>query len=88
MGQSASAEIQAVANDLIINVNEILKVKWNIKTVLANDNTKMLAILEPPLSPECCIYRVPSDLRKLNDRHYSIWELPLSSANVVIELKG
>jgi hypothetical protein len=72
MEQSASAKIQAAANDLIINVNENSKSQMKHQDrVLANEITKMLEILEPPLSPECCIYRVPSDLRKLNEEAYT-----------------
>ncbi|XP_062177918.1 uncharacterized protein LOC133882718 [Alnus glutinosa] len=38
---------------------------------LANNITQMLESLEPPLSPECCIYKVPSDLRKMNEEAYT-----------------
>jgi hypothetical protein len=31
--------------------------------VLANNIELMLESSEPPLSPECCIYRIPPDLR-------------------------
>jgi len=30
---------------------------------LANNITQMLKSLEPPLSCECCIYKIPNDLR-------------------------
>jgi hypothetical protein len=68
MEQSTSPEIQAATNDLshlIINVKEH-QGKW-----LANDITKILESSEPPLSPECCIYRVPTDLRKVNEKAYT-----------------
>jgi hypothetical protein len=39
--------------------------------VLANKITEMLGSLESPLSPECCIYRVPHELRKLNEEAYT-----------------
>jgi len=39
--------------------------------VLANDIAKMLESSEPPLSPECCIYKVPTDLRKVNEKAYT-----------------
>jgi hypothetical protein len=39
--------------------------------VLADDITKMLERAERPLSPECCIYRVPHDLRKLKEKAYT-----------------
>jgi hypothetical protein len=38
---------------------------------LANKLRHMLENSEFPLSPECCIYRVPSDLRKLNEEAYT-----------------
>jgi hypothetical protein len=72
MEQSASAEIQAATNDLIINVNENSESQMEHQDkALANNITQMLESLEPPLSPECCIYRVPSDLRKVNEEAYT-----------------
>ena len=38
---------------------------------LINEITKMLTSLEPPLSTDCCIYRVPDYLRKLNEAAYT-----------------
>jgi len=67
MKQSATGQIQATANDLIINVNENSESQMEHQDrVLANDIAKMLESSEPPLSPECCIYKVPTDLRKVN----------------------
>jgi hypothetical protein len=73
MEQSASAEIQVATNVLIINVNENSESQMEYQDrELANDITKMLESSEPPfLSPECCIYMVPSDLRKLNEKAYT-----------------
>jgi hypothetical protein len=53
MAESASAEIQLAANDLLNNI------------------TKMLESSEPLLSSECCIYKVPTDLRKVNEEAYT-----------------
>ncbi|KAM7493048.1 hypothetical protein LguiB_027657 [Lonicera macranthoides] len=36
-----------------------------------NEIDKMLDELEPPLSSECCIYRVPRELRKVNEEAYT-----------------
>ncbi|XP_062176229.1 UPF0481 protein At3g47200-like [Alnus glutinosa] len=72
MEQSASAEIQTATNDLMINVNENSESQMEHQdNALANSITQMLESLEPPLSPECCIYRVPSDLRKVNEKAYT-----------------
>ncbi|XP_065630033.1 UPF0481 protein At3g47200-like [Quercus suber] len=38
---------------------------------LVNDMTEMLKNLEPPLLTDCCIYRVPYHLRKLNEDSYT-----------------
>ena len=38
---------------------------------LVNDMTEMLNNLEPPLSTDSCIYRVPYDLRKWNEESYT-----------------
>jgi hypothetical protein len=38
---------------------------------LANNITQMLESSEPPLSPECCIYKVPTELRKVNEQAYT-----------------
>lgn len=38
---------------------------------LINEITEMLTSLEPPLSTDCCIYRVPDHLRKLNEAAYT-----------------
>jgi hypothetical protein len=66
MEQSATGEIQAAANDLLNLINPRSQDKW-----LANDITKMIESSEPPLSPECCIYKVPTDLRKVNEKAYT-----------------
>jgi hypothetical protein len=72
MKQSATGQIQATANDLIINVNENSESQMEHQDrVLANDIAKMLESSEPPLSPECCIYKVPTDLRKVNEKAYT-----------------
>jgi hypothetical protein len=73
MEQSVSAEIQATAaNDLIIIANENSESQMEHQdTVLAKDITKMLESSEPPLSPECCIYMVPIDLCKVNEKPYA-----------------
>jgi hypothetical protein len=42
---------------------------------LANNITQMLESLEPPLSPECCIYRVPRDLWKVNEKKLTLLRL-------------
>ncbi|XP_062176225.1 UPF0481 protein At3g47200-like [Alnus glutinosa] len=68
MEQSAIPEIHSAANDLlhlIINVKEH-QGKW-----LANDITKMLQSSEPPLLLERCIYRVLTNLRKVNKKAYT-----------------
>jgi len=71
MAESASAEIQEEANALIINVNENSESEWEANRALANNITQMLESSEPPLSPECCIYKVPTDLRKVNEKAYT-----------------
>jgi hypothetical protein len=69
---SVRAEIQLATNDLRINVNENSESQMEDQDrALANNITQMLESLEPPLSPECCIYRVPSDLRKVNEKAYT-----------------
>ncbi|XP_062176400.1 UPF0481 protein At3g47200-like [Alnus glutinosa] len=79
MEESSSQEIQEEANALIINVIEIEELHREANasveiedrdTQLVNDITEMLESSEPPLSPKCCIYRVPHDLRKLNEEAY------------------
>jgi hypothetical protein len=62
-------------------VNENSEGKWeasstsrkeNQDRVLANNITEMLERSEPPpLSPECCICRVPHVIRKLNEEAYT-----------------
>jgi hypothetical protein len=42
---------------------------------LANNITQMPESLEPPLSPECCIYRVPRDLWKVNEKKLTLLRL-------------
>jgi hypothetical protein len=73
MEQLASAEIQVAANDLIGNMNENFESQMKLQDrVLANDITKMLESSEPPfLSHECCIYKVPTDLREVNEKAYT-----------------
>ncbi|XP_062176224.1 UPF0481 protein At3g47200-like [Alnus glutinosa] len=66
MEQSATGEIQAAANDLLNLINPRSQDKW-----LANDITKMIESSEPSLSPKCCIYKVPTDLRKVNEKAYT-----------------
>ena len=39
--------------------------------VLVNDMTEMLYNMELPLSADSCIYRIPYDLRKLNEEYYT-----------------
>ena len=38
---------------------------------LVNDMKEMLNNLERPISTDCCIYRVPYHLRKLNEESYT-----------------
>ncbi|KAJ9190394.1 hypothetical protein P3X46_001604 [Hevea brasiliensis] len=38
---------------------------------LLNDIKETVGNLKPPLSPECCIYRVPKRLRKVNEAAYT-----------------
>jgi hypothetical protein len=38
---------------------------------LASNMKELLKSLEPPLSPECCIYRVPNNIRKWNEEAYT-----------------
>ncbi|XP_062176223.1 UPF0481 protein At3g47200-like [Alnus glutinosa] len=72
MEQSANGQIQATANDLIINVNENSESQMEHQDrVLANDIAKMLESSEPLSSPKCCIYKVPTDLRKVNEKAYT-----------------
>jgi hypothetical protein len=71
MAESASAEIQEEANALIINVNENSESEWEANRALANNITQMLESSEPPLSPECCIYKVPTNLHKVNEQAYT-----------------
>ena len=55
-------EVQTEGNDFIENGQHI---------ELVNDMREMLNNLEPPLSTDCCIYRVPYRLRKLNEESYT-----------------
>jgi len=71
MEQSAG-EIQAAANDLIINMNENSESQMEHQDRVLNGITKMLKSSEPPfLLPEFCIYKVPTELRKVNEIAYT-----------------
>jgi hypothetical protein len=61
--ESQSEEVDREANASIGNEHQ--------DRVLANDIIQMLESLEPPLSHGYCIYRVPHDLRKLNEKAYT-----------------
>ncbi|XP_062177337.1 UPF0481 protein At3g47200-like [Alnus glutinosa] len=60
---SQNGEVDREANPSIGNEHQ--------DRVLANDIIQMLESSEPPLSPGFCIYRVPQDLRKLNEKAYT-----------------
>jgi len=60
---SQNGEVDREANPSIGNEHQ--------DRVLANDIIQMLESTEPPLSPGFCIYRVPQDLRKLNEKAYT-----------------
>ena len=55
-------EVQTEGNDFIENGQHI---------ELVNDMREMLNNLEPPLSTDCCIYRVPYHLRELSEESYT-----------------
>jgi hypothetical protein len=70
------AEIQREANTSTQNEELHSEANASIEnedrdTQLVNDITKMLESSEPSLSPKCCIYRVPHDLRRLNEEAYT-----------------
>jgi hypothetical protein len=70
------AEIQREANTSTQNEELHSEANASIEnedqdTKLVNDITKMFESLEPSLSPQCCIYRVPHDLRRLNEEAYT-----------------
>jgi hypothetical protein len=70
------AEIQREANTSTQNEELHSEANASVEnedrdTQLVNDITKMLESSEPPLSPKCCIYRVPHDLRRLNEGAYT-----------------
>jgi len=70
------AEIQREANTSTQNEELHSEANPSIEnedrdTQLVNDITKMFENSEPPLSPKCCIYRVPHDLRRLNEEAYT-----------------
>jgi hypothetical protein len=71
MAESATAEIQEEANALRINVNENSESEREANRALANNITQMLESPEPPLSLKCCIYKVPTVLRKVNEQAYT-----------------
>ncbi|XP_059460686.1 UPF0481 protein At3g47200-like [Corylus avellana] len=63
MGEPVSAEIQQIANASIKDEYQ--------RANLVNDITKEVESLKPLSSPECCIYKVPDPLRKLNEEAYT-----------------
>jgi len=70
------AEIQREANTSTQNEELHSEANASIEnedrdTQLVNDITKMLESSEPPFSPKCSIYRVPHDLRRLNEEAYT-----------------
>ncbi|XP_059460305.1 UPF0481 protein At3g47200-like [Corylus avellana] len=63
MGEPVTAEIQQIANASIKDEYQ--------RANLVNDITKEVESLKPLSSPECCIYKVPDPLRKLNEEAYT-----------------
>ena len=61
--ESQNGEVGREPNASIENENQD---RW-----LANNITEMLERSEPPLSPECCICRVPHVIRKFNKEAYT-----------------
>ncbi|XP_059445421.1 putative UPF0481 protein At3g02645 [Corylus avellana] len=61
--ESQNEEVDGEANASIGNGHQ--------NRELVKDITQMLESSEPPLSPKCCIYRVPLDLRNLNEEAYT-----------------
>jgi hypothetical protein len=71
-----NAEIQREANTSTQNEELHSEANASVEnedrdTQLVNDITKMFENSEPLLSPKCCIYRVPHDLRRLNEEAYT-----------------
>ncbi|XP_062176226.1 putative UPF0481 protein At3g02645 [Alnus glutinosa] len=76
MAESASAEIQEEweANGASGNESQNGEVDTEanlLDRALANNIALMLESSEPLLSSKCCIYKVPTDLRKLNEEAYT-----------------
>ncbi|KAL4655068.1 hypothetical protein ACB092_01G424500 [Castanea dentata] len=62
-GDKKYEEVQTEENASIENGQRYIE--------LVNDMTEKLKNLEPPLSTDCCIYRVPYHLRKLSEESYT-----------------
>ncbi|KAM3762763.1 hypothetical protein ACB098_01G370500 [Castanea mollissima] len=62
-GDKKYEEVQTEENASIENGQRYIE--------LVNDMTEKLNNLEPPLSTDCCIYRVPYRLRKLSEESYT-----------------